>query len=204
MDCLNLASAASHGAALASLVTHAAPSPILWYTTRAMAVASYVTLSLSVALGVLQSIGRAARERMFWFVDEIHQFLATLTGALILGHLATLYFDPFLPFSLLNLVAPVNEPCSPFGVTLGVFALYCMVALLVSSCLRRLTGYAFWRGDHYFSFVAFALVTAHGWVAGSDTNEPWMRGLYVGAAGAITFLLLLRLFTNPRDAASAA
>jgi sulfoxide reductase heme-binding subunit YedZ len=197
MDYVSLASVTGHVTALET-------NPTLWYVTRAMAVSSYVTLSLAVILGILQSIGRTARERMPWLVDETHQFISTLTGALIVGHLTALYFDPYLPFSLLNLLTPLNEPYSPFGVALGVFALYCMVALLFSSWLRRRTPFSFWRGVHYFSFVAFALVTAHGWLAGSDTNEPWMRGLYVGASVAVAFLVVMRFFTHPHTEAGAA
>lgn len=193
MDILNLAAVADHAGALSRM----APSPTLWYLTRATAVASYVTLSLSVALGVLQSIARASRERLSWIIDESHTVLATLTGVLIAGHLVALYFDPFLPFSLLNLLAPINEPYKPLGVTFGVFALYSMVALLLSSWLRRRMSYTFWRGVHYFSFIAFALVTAHGWIAGSDSHQPWMLGLYVGASGAVAFLVVMRFFSSP-------
>jgi methionine sulfoxide reductase heme-binding subunit len=196
MDFLSLASAAGHVSALAPVAARAT-DPTLWYVTRATAVASYITLSLSVALGVIQSIARAARERLPWIVDELHQVSSTLTGVLIAGHLLALYFDPLIPFSLVNLLTPINEPYRPLGVTFGVFALYCMVALLFSSWLRRRVPYGVWRGIHYFSFVAFALVTAHGWFAGSDAQEPWMLGLYVGASGAIAFLIVMRFFTTP-------
>ncbi|HEX9039358.1 MAG TPA: ferric reductase-like transmembrane domain-containing protein [Ktedonobacterales bacterium] len=204
MDHLTTLAAVSQSVALVWGHTRAGSSTLLWYITRATAVAAYVTLSVSVTLGVIQSIGRVARERLPWLVDETHHFISTLTGVLALGHLTALYFDPYLPFSLLNLIAPINEPYRPLGVALGVFALYSLVALLFSSWLRRRMPYAFWRGVHFFSFIAFALVTAHGWLAGSDTQEPWMRGLYIGAAAAITFLLLMRLFTHPHTDTGAA
>ncbi len=57
---------------------------------------------------------------------------------------------------------------------------------------------------HYLSFVAFILVTAHGLLAGSDTNEPWMRGIYAGAAGAFAILALMRLFGGRSRKTSAA
>src|SRR5215472_3140882 len=76
----------------------AAASPTLWYVTRAMAVSAYVALTLSVMLGMLRTIARNSRERLSWVVDELHQFIATLAGVLIAGHLVTLLLDPFLPF----------------------------------------------------------------------------------------------------------
>jgi predicted ferric reductase len=172
------------------------PSPVLWYVTRAMAVASYVALLLSVMLGMLRSISRTSGERLSWVVDELHQVMATLTGLLVVGHLLALKFDPFLPFTVTNLLLPIDEPYRPLAVVLGVFALYAMAVTLVSSWLRRRMPYRFWRGLHYVSFAAFALVTAHGWLAGSDAGEPWMRGLYVGGSMAVGFLVLMRLFAR--------
>jgi len=145
-----------------------------------------------VALGILRTIARNARERLSGVVDDLHQFVAALAALFVLGHLVTLLLDPFLPFSVLNLLAPVDEPYDPLPVSLGVFALYAMVLLLFSSWLRRLLPYHLWRSLHYISFAAFALVTVHGLLAGSDAGEPWMRGVYGFAASTIAFLTVAR------------
>lgn len=199
---LTSSSGVAHALMLATVSAKASSiaSPTMWYLTRMMAVAAYVTLTLSVVFGMLRSIARTAGERLTWIVDELHQFLATLTGVLIAGHLITLTLDPFLPFSVLNLLEPVNEPYRPLAVGLGVAAMYAMVALLLSSWLRRHLSYRFWRGLHYVSFAAFALVTVHGLLAGSDAREVWMSGLYAGAAGSIGFLVLMRLFGSSPSA----
>jgi methionine sulfoxide reductase heme-binding subunit len=176
------------------------PSPTLWYVTRAMAVSAYVALTLSVALGMLRTIARNARERLSWVVDELHQFIATLAGVLIAGHLLTLMLDPFLPFSLFNLLVPLGEPYRPLAVNLGVFSLYGMVVLLFSSWLRRHIPYGAWRTLHYLSFATFALVTAHGLLAGSDSGEPWMRAVYGFAAASVAFLTLARMLVGVSSA----
>lgn len=178
-------------------------SPTLWYLTRALAVGAYVSLTLSVLFGALRSVARQSRERMSWVVDELHQVLAALSAALVVGHLATLLLDPFLPFSLQNLLLPVGEPYRPFAVILGVFALYTMTVLLLTSWFRSFLPYSFWRALHYLSFVAFVLVTAHGLLAGSDASEPWMRAIYAGSAGAFGFVSLVRLLGGPRKVAVA-
>jgi hypothetical protein len=46
--------------------------------------------------------------------------------------------------------------------------------------------------------VTFALVTLHGWLAGSDAGEPWMRALYVGGTAGVGYLTLMRLFSRPK------
>lgn len=175
----------------------AASSPTLWYVTRATATAAYVLLTVTVILGMLRSIGRQASERVSWIVDELHQITATLTGVLILAHIVTLILDPFLPFSVLNVLVPLAEPYRPTSVRFGVVALYLMFLVLVSSWIRRRMSYRLWRGVHYFALLGFALVTAHGFLAGSDKDEPWMRAIYAGAAAAVAFLLLVRVFAGP-------
>jgi methionine sulfoxide reductase heme-binding subunit len=176
--------------------TASAVSPVLWYLTRTMGVSAYVALSFSVILGMLRSVARKSSERITWVVDELHQFVATLAGLFVLGHLVVLLFDPFLPFSFLNLLLPIHEPYKPSAIAFGVFAMYSMVLLLVSSWLRRRMRYSWWRGIHYVSFFAFAMVTLHGWFAGSDSGEPWMRAIYAFATSAVVFLMLVRFFVG--------
>lgn len=185
-----------------ALTRPTAPSPTLWYLTRALAVGAYVSLTISMLFGALRSIARQSREHVSWMVDELHQFLATLSGVLVLGHLVALLLDPFLPFTVQNLLVPLNEPYRPFPVILGVFALYAMIALLFTSWFRAYMPYGFWRVLHYLSFVAFVLVTAHGLLAGSDAGEPWMRAIYFGSAGAFAFVTLIRLFGGSRKSAA--
>jgi predicted ferric reductase len=187
---------ASHLPALAS----AATSPTLWYLTRTTAVAAYVALTFSVMLGLLRTIARSSAEHLSWAVDELHAFVATLAGLLVFGHLLTIKLDTFVVFSLRDLLVPGEGPYRPVAVNIGIFALYVMALALLSSWIRRFIPYRFWRALHYLSFLAFALVTIHGWLAGSDTNEPWLRALYVGGAAAVTFLTVMRLFARPRAA----
>ncbi|HKW20647.1 MAG TPA: hypothetical protein VJO13_04665 [Ktedonobacterales bacterium] len=187
---------ASHLPSLAS----AATSPTLWYLTRTTAVAAYVALTFSVMLGLLRTIARSSAEHLSWAVDELHSFVATLAGLLVFGHLLTIKLDTFVIFSLRDLLVPGQGPYRPVAVNIGIFALYVMAFALLSSWIRRFIPYRFWRALHYLSFLAFALVTIHGWLAGSDTNEPWLRALYVGGAAAVTFLTIMRLFARPRVA----
>lgn len=194
---------ASHALIVASAPAHAlAPlagtdSPTLWYLTRASAIAAYALLTLTVILGMLRSVARQASERLSWVADELHQVAATLMAVMIVTHLLTLVFDPYLPFSVVNVLMPFGEPYRPTAVRIGVFALYVMALVLFTSWFRRRLSYRAWRGIHYFSVLAFVLTTAHGFLAGSDNGEPWMRAMYAGAAGAVAFLLLVRMFAGP-------
>jgi methionine sulfoxide reductase heme-binding subunit len=181
-------------------VTLAEASPTLWYLTRATAFSAYLLLTASVILGMLRSIARTAHERLSWVVDEVHQYAGTLMVVMMLLHLITLYLDPFLPFTIVNLLVPANEPYRPTGVNFGVFAFYTVVGVAASSWLRRFIAYRAWRLLHYLSFIAFALVTAHGWLSGSDSDEPWMHAIYLASAASVAFLVLVRLVSGASSA----
>lgn len=181
----------------------ASASPMMWYLTRTLAVAAYISLTASVLIGALRSVATQARERVSWIVDELHQFVAALATLLVLGHLTTLLLDPYLPFSLNNVLLPLSEPYRPFAVILGILAFYVMVALLLTSWFRSFMPYRMWRIVHYLSFVAFVLVTVHGLLAGSDAGESWMRGIYAGASAGFGFVVLFRVLGVQRKSSQA-
>lgn len=185
-------------ASVATLVATAAKNPFMWYVTRASATSSYITLTLLVILGLTRSMTRLNGGRVAWWLDEAHQFLALLTAGLMGLHLVSLLFDALIPFSLLNILLPVNEPYRAVPVAIGVFTMYGMVVVLASSWLRRRTGQKTWRLLHYLSFAVFAGVTLHGILAGTDSGQPWMIFTYVAAALAVGLLTFLRIFTRPQ------
>lgn len=200
----------SFGNTAASLVTMLAAvsssqsDTLMWYLTRTTAIAAYVVLAVLVALGLLRSTARRAGERITWVVDEVHQFLGTTFGVLVGLHLLTLFFDPFISFSLVNFLLPLNEPYSPLAVGFGVITLWTVVLILASSWLRRHIPYRSWRALHYLSFATFALVTLHGLLAGSDSSTLWMRAVYIGAACAVGFLTVMRMMMRPGKTSVAA
>jgi DMSO/TMAO reductase YedYZ heme-binding membrane subunit len=64
--------------------------------------------------------------------------------------------------------------------------------------------HATWRTLHYVSFAVFFLVTLHGLLAGSDSGQPWMILVYLGASAAVVLMTLIRLLWVPDSAPSPA
>ena len=194
-----LAGTTLHGLALTATAGNAS-DPTLWYITRAAGVSAYVLLAVVVDLGILRSLARALGTRVSWILDEFHQFLSLLAAAFVALHLVVLLFDPFITFSLANLLLPFSEPYEPLGVSLGVLGFYALLVVLASSWLRRYISHRLWRGFHYVSFAVFALVTLHGLLAGSDAGLGWMRAIFFAAAASMLFLTVMRLVLQPRGA----
>src|SRR5215469_14583011 len=188
-----IAQVASLGVVQSSAVAVAAANPFFWYVTRAAAVSSYIALTGVVLLGISRSLVRMSGSRASWVLEEIHQFLALLVAGLVGLHLLSLFLDPLIPFSLLNFALPIAEPYRPFAVDLGVFSLYGLVIVLASSWLRRYIKHTSWRALHYLSFAIFLLITLHGVLAGSDSGQPWMILVYLGAAAAVVLMTVIRV-----------
>jgi predicted ferric reductase len=133
-----------------------------------------------------------------WHIQDLHSTFATLTGVLMVGHMFTLMFDAYMPFSLKNLLLPLSQPTSTLTVDLGVMSFYGMLALLLSSWFKKRFPYSVWRALHYVSFATFILVTLHGWLTGSDSATPWMPSLYFGSVLSVGVLTAARLFISPQ------
>jgi len=184
----------------AATLAPADADPTLWYVTRAAAVSAYVLLALTTNLGIVRSLTTQIGERVSWMLDELHQFLALLTGAFVLLHLLTLLLDPFITFTPANLLLPFAQPYRTLATDIGVLGVYAFAVVLVSSWLRRRISRGMWRGLHYLGFATFFLVTIHGLLAGADAGQAWMRALSFGFASAAAFLILMRLILRPSEA----
>ena len=77
-------------------------SGVAWYVARSSGIVAYLLLSCSVVLGILL----AGHARFTWprfAIEEIHRFLAILTGVFIVLHGGALLLDRVVPFALARL-----------------------------------------------------------------------------------------------------
>ena len=177
--------------------------PTLWYLTRGAAATAYVLLALSVALGIAVSMRAFTGIARAWRIVDLHQFITLLMLAFVGLHLVTLAFDPYRPFTLVEILWPFGETYRPLWVSVGVLALYLLLAVVVTTWVRRAVGNTVWRVVHLSSFGAFVLLTLHGLFAGSDTRTPWMLGVYCGACALVGWLTIARLVMGRQQSARA-
>jgi DMSO/TMAO reductase YedYZ heme-binding membrane subunit len=84
----------------------------------------------------------------------------------------------------------------PVPVGLGIAGFYLMLLLSVSFYIRRAIGQKNFRLFHYASFLAFALATLHGVLAGTDSGPLWW--LYSLSLLAVVGLTLARVVNTQR------
>jgi DMSO/TMAO reductase YedYZ heme-binding membrane subunit len=166
-------------------------SPGVWYFARSAGIVAYLLLSSSVLLGVLM----AGRARFTWpkfAVEEVHRFLAILTGVFIVLHGGSLLLDRVVPISLAQELIPFTSPYRPFAVGLGICAMELMVAVGVTNALRRRMPYRMWRTLHYLTLPAWLLASLHGVLAGTDAGDPWFAALAAGTFAAVVMAAFAR------------
>lgn len=159
-------------------------SSTVWYFARSAGIVAYLLLSTSVVLGVLMS----ARASFTWprfAIEEVHRFLAILTGIFVVLHGGSLLLDRVVPISLAQMLVPFTSHYRPFAVGLGITAAELMAAVGVTNLLRRRLPHIVWRRVHYLTLTVWVLASLHGVLAGSDRGDPWFAGIVGGAVAAV-------------------
>jgi sulfoxide reductase heme-binding subunit YedZ len=177
---------------------------ITWIVLRAAGVAAYVLLFGSVAWGLVSTTTLFGRRVAKATAVSIHQFLSTVAVVMLGVHLGGLFLDRFQPFGALDILVPLRSTYRSIAVAFGIVAMYCMLAVLVSSWLRKRVGTTWWRRLHLLTVPAFLLAMLHGITAGSDASRPWMWWLYVVTGVVTVFLVLVRGLTAQARPARAA
>jgi len=166
-------------------------SPAVWYFARSAGIVAYLLLSASVVAGTLMS-GRAALTWPRFAVEELHRFLAILTGIFIVLHGASLLLDRVVTISLTQMLVPFTSPYRPLAVGLGTTAAELMAAVGLTNLFRTELPRRFWRTVHYLTIPVWVLASLHGALAGSDAAEPWFAGLVAAAMTAVGLAFAFR------------
>lgn len=166
--------------------------PAAWLASRSAGITAYVALSLDVVFGLFVSTGAADRWLPRARSLEIHRWLSGSTLALVLLHAGALVLDATAGLDLLDLVVPLASSYRPWAVAAGIGALASAFVVRESFAWRGRIGARTWRRLHALSFVAYALATAHGIAAGTDSGAPAMLALYLGSSLVVLALLAVR------------
>ena len=173
-----------------------------WDLARSAGIVAYLLMWLSVAFGLIIT-NRMAR---VWpggpTAFDLHQFSSLLGLGFAVFHGLLLLGDQFIKFTLPQILIPfASVNYKTIWVGLGQLAFYALIPITFSFYVRRQIGANVWRAIHYVSFIAFSMVTVHGLLAGSDTTNPVVIGLYGMTGLSVVFLTLYRMTTMVRATA---
>jgi methionine sulfoxide reductase heme-binding subunit len=171
--------------------------PTFWILARASGITAYVLLTLSVLAGLVvksRPFGRALKAAS---ATDTHRFLSLLALGAVAVHGLTLMLDKTVRVGLGALLVPGLSAYRPLATAAGVLAMELAALIVVSFPLRKRIGARAWRRLHWATYAVFALATAHGLAAGTDSSQRWAFALYAGAVFSVVFATAWRVLTRP-------
>ena len=168
---------------------------LVWTVARAGGLTAYVLLTLSVLMGLALSVRWQTARWPRLITNDLHRFVTLLSLVFIAVHGLAVWLDPFMRFGWSEIFVPLVSHYRPLWMALGIVAGYLGAALWVSTLLRPVIGYAWWRRLHGLAFAVYSLATMHGLATGSDTRTIWGLALYGGSVALVAALTCYRLLT---------
>src|SRR5205823_4926276 len=145
-----------------------------WYLARGTGAVALVVLTASVVLGIMGSVRFAAPRWPRFAIDSIHRDLSLLVLVVLAIHIVTSVLDGFAPITLLDGVLPFLSAYRPLWLGLGTLAFDLLLAIAITSVIRRRLGYRAWRAVHWLAYASWPVAVLHGLGTGSDVKQWWM------------------------------
>lgn len=75
----------------------------------------------------------------------------------------------------------------------GIVAFYLLLAVELTSLLKKRLPQKFWRGVHMASYALYAMATIHLLTAGTERQNPLLRWSVLVTVGAVVFFTVYRI-----------
>jgi sulfoxide reductase heme-binding subunit YedZ len=169
-------------------------SQTYWYLTRGTGAVALLLLSAVVVLGTLGPIRLGGTPRWPRFaVSRLHRDLSLLTLAVLAVHIVTSVLDTFAPIGWLDAVIPLHSAYRPVWLGFGAGAFDLLLALVITSLVRRRFGYTRWRRVHWLAYASWPIAVLHGLGTGSDVKAAWLQWLTIGCMLAVVIAICVRV-----------
>ncbi len=120
----------------------------------------------------------------------LHRNASLLAVVFLAVHVGTAAIDPDAQVGFLAVVVPF---AGSFWVAVGAISLDLVVALMLTSLLRRHLGYRRWRTIHWSAYGTWPLALLHGFGMGSDTGTVWLATVKVACILTVGGVLAWRI-----------
>ena len=165
----------------------------LWVLARVAGLSSYAALAIALVTGitlrtsVLDWLGsnRALR--------GLHEYTTVLWIPLAGLHLVSLLLDSTARIGWLDLVVPFHASYGTLAIGLGALSVDVLIAVTVTSLVRRRLDKQVWLWIHRTSYVAFALIFLHAVLSGTDFSDPAVSAITWGTAATLLTLSIARM-----------
>ena len=174
------------------LLAAASASSWFWYFGRATGLIALVLLTATIVLGVLGPLRISNAVWPRYAIRTLHRDLALLSIVVIALHVVAIVLDTDVHVPLTTAVLPFGSPYRPFWMALGAVAFDLLIAIVLTSLLRRQFGERVWRVTHWLTYASWPLAVAHGLGTGSDSNRIWALALTASCCAIVALAAVVR------------
>ncbi|HEY1778238.1 MAG TPA: ferric reductase-like transmembrane domain-containing protein [Solirubrobacteraceae bacterium] len=165
----------------------------LWYLTRATGAVTLLLLTVSLVLGIANA-GRLQRPGWPRFVIEgIHRNVSLLSIVLLAVHIVTSLLDPFAGIRVIDAFVPLSGSYRPLWLGFGALASDLLIAVALTSVLRRRFGHSLWRAVHWLAYLCWPVAVLHTVGTGSDVGQVWLLTLTAVCVAAVVVSVWVRI-----------
>lgn len=148
---------------------------ILWYASRATGAVSLILFTVAVVVGILTAGRSAVAGLPRAGGQRLHRSLSLVAIAFLTVHIVTAIVDGYVDITWWDVVVPFAAGYDPFWVGLGTVAVDLLIAIGITSALRRHLPLLLWRAVHLTAYAMWPIALLHGWgVAGGDGRQDWL------------------------------
>ncbi|HET9719965.1 MAG TPA: ferric reductase-like transmembrane domain-containing protein [Solirubrobacteraceae bacterium] len=176
------------------MIAAAGSSPIaFWYLSRGTGVVTLALLTLTVALGVANFRRLKTRRIPRFVIDGVHRNAALLSVVFLALHVMSSLADSYVSIRLVDVFVPFAPSYSPLWIGLGALSLDLMLAVILTSLIRRRVGHRVWRATHWLAYASWPVALIHSLGAGTDARTDWMALLTLICVGTVGVAVLARV-----------
>jgi len=174
-------------------LTSLAAMPTMGTASAATGVISMVLLSAVVVLGILLD-RRVRLPRLPRFAGlSLHRFVSLLAVGFLALHILTAVIGRYARIPLAAIVVPFASGYARGWLALGTVATDLLVALILTSLLRRHLRYRTWRTVHWLAYACWPVALAHSLGTGAGMRSGRLLYLAAGCAAVVLAAAIWRV-----------
>lgn len=170
-----------------------------WYLSRSGGIVAILLLYVSIFFGSIIRVPFLKK----WLAPveslDIHKWISVQAFFFVLIHAVVLLWDKYIGFSPKDIFVPFASSYNPEMVTLGVLAMYGILALIITSYLRKHISHAFWRAIHFLNIFVYVAAFIHAFRMGTDFQDLLVQEVFIILTGILTAILVINLAFHLRS-----
>ena len=174
-------------------------STALWYTSRATGVVALLLLTAVMLLGLLVTRQGRLPGLPRFAVSGLHRNLSLLATAFVAIHVLSAVTDGYVNIPITAAVVPLTSPYERVWLGVGAVSFDLMLAVVVTSLLRRHLSRKAWRVVHLTAYVSWPVAWLHSIFSSGDLRHGVLFVLAIACAIAVVAATFWRVSAAGRD-----